>query len=286
MSKSHRYLAAAAAFLLAAGLLFPSSYAQNRVLQLFSPDDSSDAFLGIRMTDVTEKNVSEYKLDSVSGVIVESVVEGSPAEKAALQEKDVLLEFDGAKVRSTMQLSRLVRETPVGREVDLVISRDGKQKSMKVQLEQRNELRSESRSIVIPAPFGEGGDRSFSYRFPDNFPMPEQWEDRGAPRLGITVQAITEQLADTLKVPGKRGVLVTSVREESPSAGKLQAGDVIIRADGRTVSDPANLRMVLQRAEGDTISLDVIRDRKEIKVIVNLPGDTGREGGTGREYKL
>lgn len=286
MCKSHRYLAAAAAILLTAGVWFPSSYAQNRDIQIFSPADSSGAFLGIRMSDVTGKNMSEYKLDSVSGVIVESVVEGSPAEKADLQEKDVILEFDGVKVLSTIQLSRLVRETPVGREVELGISRDGRRKNISVRLEGRNEQRAESRSFVIPSPWEGQGLGFYRYRFPDNSPVPYWDLGEGSPRLGISIQPLTEQLADYFKVPGKKGVLVTSVDENFPSAGKLQAGDVIIRAEGKDVADPVDLTGILQRATGDAIKLDVIRDKKEIKVVVDLSSDTGKESGSGKEYKL
>ncbi|MBN2318964.1 MAG: PDZ domain-containing protein [Acidobacteria bacterium] len=286
MRRSLRYLATIIAIGLAVGVWFPSSYAQDRVLRIFSNDDSSGAFLGIRMTDVTEENMSEYDLDSVQGVIVESVVDGSPAEAADLQEKDVILEFDGLKVRSKIQFSRLVKETPVGRDVEVLISRDGKRKNIKVRLEEQNEQRAESRSFVLPEPFGERDNRGFYYRFPEDLPMPERWMDRTAPTLGITVQAIPDQLGEFFEVPEKRGVLVTSVRQNSPSAGKLKAGDVIIRVEGREVSDPAVLQSILQRTEGEKIGLDVIRDKKEIRVVVSFPGDNGKEAGDGKEYKL
>ena len=110
--------------------------------------------------------------------------------------------------------------------------------------------------------------------------------DRTAPTLGITVQAITDQFGDYLKVPDKKGVLVTSVRQNSPSAGKLKAGDVIIRVEDREVSDPAVLQSILQRAKGEKINLDVIRDKKEIRVVVSFPDDDVEESGSGKTYKL
>ena len=87
---------------------------------------SSGAYLGIQMADVTASNMSQYKLSSERGVIVRSVVKGSPAEAANLQNGDVILEFAGYPVWSSLQLSRLVQETPVGRKVELIVSRDGK----------------------------------------------------------------------------------------------------------------------------------------------------------------
>ncbi len=274
------------AVILAVGVWVPSSNAQNRGIQILSPESSSGAFLGIRMKDVTEDNMSEYKLDAVQGVIVESVVEGSPAETAELQEKDVILEYDGLKVRSTFQFSRLVRETPAGRGVGLVISRSGKRKNVTVRLQDRGGRRMESGTLTLPEPFYSPGDRYFNYRIPD---LPEWNPDmigRAPHRLGITIQALTDQMAGYLGVPGKNGVLVTSVMESSPSQGKLQAGDVIVRADGNAVGDPAALTRVLQRTSEDTISLDVIRDKKEINVVVNLADADGKPGEDGEEYKL
>ena len=287
MSKGLKCLAAALAIITAAAVGVPSSYAQNRALQFYLSDNSSGAYLGIRMADVTKENMSEYKLDSPQGVIVESVAEGSPAESADLKEKDVILEFDGFKVRSMIQLSRLVKETPVGREVEVLISRDGRRKNITVRLEERSEQSAEGRSFTVPAPFGDRGNRDFNLIIPDSpaFGGPRGLRD-GTPRLGITIQALTDQLAMYFDVPGQKGVLVTSVREGSPSAGKLQAGDVIIRADGKIVDDPAGLRVIVQRATDDTISFDVIRNKKEIKVVVNFQDDTGKEGGNSKEYKL
>ena len=114
----------------------------------------------------------------------------------------------------------------------------------------------------------------------------DRWVDRTATTLGITAQAITTQLGDYFKVPGNSGVLVTSVRENSPSAGKLKAGDIIMRADGRKVSDPAGLQSILRRAEAEKIDLDVIRDKKEIKVVIDLSDDNGKEDGNSKEFKL
>ena len=88
--------------------------------------ETGGAYLGIEMEDVTTDNMASYKLASERGVIVRNVVKGSPAEAAGLQEKDVILQYAGTAVFSARQMSRLVRETPVGRKVELAVSRDGK----------------------------------------------------------------------------------------------------------------------------------------------------------------
>ena len=70
---------------------------------------------------------------------------------------------------------------------------------------------------------------------------------------------------------------MVSVDSGSPSAGKLQAGDVIVSADGKSVDDPEDLtRIVRDKGEG-SLSLRVIRNKKEITVVIDLPADE-REG--------
>jgi len=273
MSTRLRYLVAALAIILACSVIASPSYAQNREIQVLSDDNSSGAFLGIRMTDVTEENISEYKLNSVQGVIVQSVVEGSAAESANVKEKDILLEFDGIKVRSTIQLSRLVKETPVEREVEIVISRAGKRKNVKVRLKERDESSVDLRIERIPAPIDQFyRNRDFLDRvpgFPDrNLVMPA----RRTPKLGVTLQPLTDQLATYLGVPGKKGVLVSSVADGSPSSGKLKAGDVIVRAEGRMVETGEDLADLI-RNEDDALTLNVIRDKNEITVKIDLSSE-------------
>jgi serine protease Do len=231
------------------------------------------------MEDVTATNMSKYKLSSERGVIVRLVMKGSPAEAAGLQEDDVLLEFGGYPVWSSLQLSRLVEETPVGRKVDLVVSRDGKRMNLTARLATRDGRRADNR-MEQPFWWSPGpGFRSFQFRFPD---APEgELDARQKPRLGVTLQPLTDQLGEFLGVPSKKGALVASVANGSPSAGKLKSGDVIISADGRTIDSPEDLtRLVGDKAEG-AVTLKVIRNKKEITVVIDLPADEHQKG-----YKL
>lgn len=265
------------AVLLAGGVYVPSMHAQSRMTRILSLDDSSDAYLGIHMTDVTEDNRADYKLDDVAGVIVQTVEEGSPAEAGGLKEKDVILEFDGIKVRSTFQFQRLVQETPVGRKVNLLISRSGKQMPVSARLESRNERLQAEGPRIIPNPLNEPNIREFFYRSPNSpdLRMPDAIQQRTG-RLGVTLQPLSEQLAEYLGVPGKKGVLVSSVLENSPSSGKLKAGDVIIQAKSRDIGSPQELADLIREQNGGAIKLKVIRDKKEVAVEINLTSDSDK----------
>jgi serine protease Do len=259
-----------------------SSDAQAQVLRI----GGSGAYLGVRMEDVTAGNMAKYKLTREIGVIVRSVEKGSPAEAATLQENDVILEYCGIPVISAIQLGRLVEETPVGRQVDLVISREGKRLNLTAKLGERGRSNievlprgqlGEGFDFVVPGGRGllfrgPGGSRSFSFDFP--------FETR--PRLGVTLEPLTGQMAEFLGVPGKEGALVTSVTKGSPADTKLRAGDVIISADGKSIRNPEDLTGIIRGKEkGATTELRLIRDKKEITVSVQLD-----DGSSGRGYKV
>jgi serine protease Do len=240
-------------------------------------------YLGIEMEDVTAENMASYKLTAERGVIVRNVMKGSPAEAAGLQEKDVILEYAGTAVLSAQQMSRLVRETPVGRKVDLAVSRDGKKLNLSVKIGQRGKdpgaIEGEPGTMMFEGP----GGHTFHFRTPQGEgPFAGgpgmQWFGMGEPskpRLGVTLQPLTDQLAAFLGVPGGKGVLITSVIEGSPAAGKLKAGDVIVSADNQSIDDLGELtRIVREKPEGGKLELKVVRDKKELMVTVDL-------GGTG-----
>src|SRR5262245_10688570 len=252
------------------------------------------SYLGIEMENVTAENMASYKLNAELGVIVRTVEKGSPAEAANLQEKDVILQYAGMPVFSTMQLARLVQETPEGRRVNLVISRDGKKLDLNVKLGKREGPLSMGERPEFDNDRGWGfagpGGRSFGFevpegRLPFGFSIPpgrdEEIIRRDRPRLGVTLQSLTDQMGEYLGVPDRRGALVTSVAEGSAAAAaNIKAGDVIIKAGERVIADPDDLlRAIRQKNQGERLELKAIRDKKEISLVVELPKDGKNPGG-------
>jgi serine protease Do len=279
--------AASALMTLAAAPAVPEVRAQDRVREMMRVN-TEVSYLGVEMQEVTPDNMASYKLSAERGVIVRFVEKGSPASDAGLAEKDVILEYDGQPVVSTMQLGRLVRETPAGRKVPLGVSRDGKKVNLTVKIGKREGpilLRSEARPGFRPdrpeREFGFDG-KSFRFESPDGrgfgfaIPDPRGGIPRSAakPRLGVTLQELTDQLGEHLGVPGKRGALVTSVAEGSAAAtAGLKAGDVIIRVDDRSVDSPEDVARAVERTGDEKLDLRIIRDKKETTITVTLPGD-------------
>ena len=215
--------------------------------------------------------------DSSGGVRVDEVREDSPAEKAGVREGDLVVEFDGERVRSARQLTRLVQETPDGRTVAMAVMRDGKRQTLQATPESRgdftfnfdgNEIRSEiERGLrefnLEPREFDfrydDRGPRRFEYRLPDRV-MPLMGS-RG--RLGVSVQSLTPDLEEYFGAKNG-GVLVSSVAQDRPaSRAGLKAGDVITSINGRAVRDSGDLMRELADATGD-VTIVVLRDKQEM----------------------
>ena len=217
--------------------------------------------LGVMVSDVKPDDVRELKLPGEYGVIVNQLSNDSSAAKAGIQKGDVILQFAGEKVRSAAQLARLVRETPPGRAVSVEISRSGRTQNV-------------TATLVNPAP----PERMFRYRMP-NVEIPQvRLPDFnalyiGGPRLGVSGDDLTSQLADYFGVKQGKGVLVREVEEGTPAqkAG-LKAGDVIVRVGSEEITSVAELRRALQgsRDQSRTVNVTVVRDRKEQTLSVQL----------------
>jgi serine protease Do len=222
------------------------------------------ATIGVGIRDVDPAEAERQKLSA--GVLIEHVRANSPAEKAGLRKSDVVTEFDGERVRSARQFSRLVQETPAGRTVKLTVVRDGRTTGLSITPEpgRIDVLIDRDR---LAERLGELGDR-----LPFNFDFDlEAAGPRG--RLGATVENLTPQLAAYFGV--KDGVLVAAVSENSPAArAGLTAGDVITTIDGRTVSSRAALvRLLRDVTANQEITIGIVRDKKEseLKAILDRP---------------
>jgi serine protease Do len=250
--------------------LVAGSQTRNPGILRVLPDlEGSGAYLGIQMEDVTSANMSAHKLTAERGIIIRSVEKGSPAEAAKLQEDDVILEYCGIPVISAAQFGRMIRETPPGRTVDLAISRDGRKMAVSAKLGEQqaeNDFGNLQRYFNFQSP----GGRNFQYRVQPRDGMPAPERNLQKPRLGVTLQPLSDQMAEFLGVTGKSGAMVTAVDPGSAAAGKLKAGDVVIGAEGKRVTTPEDLSQMVQEKSGK-LDLKVVRDKKEITVSIDLP---------------
>jgi serine protease Do len=218
---------------------------------------------------VTIRDLDSEQAKTGSGAVVEDVRSGSAAEKAGIHKGDVIVEFDGERVRGQRHLSRLVSETPEGRTVKTAVMRDGKRIDLSVTPATTERAAGSDFEFFVPGPDhmpgmpGEGRRFFFSdephvqpFKRGDGFFLP------GRGRLGVGIESLTPQLADYFGTKG--GALVTSVQPDSPAAkAGLKAGDVITSVNGNEVKDPRELTdAVRSAADGSSLNLGYVRDKK------------------------
>jgi C-terminal processing protease CtpA/Prc len=237
------------------------------------------AFLGVGLDEVE---------GDARGAKVRTVGPESPAEKAGLQNGDVIVRFDGADVRSARQLVRLVGETPAGRVVPIEVKRAGAPRTLTATLGERDHrfhVGPRHRFLPGPEDFDVTIDVPAAPLLPQGAePHVFRWHgdegrdfamvlEAGRPRLGIHYIEIEGQLADYFGLAADTGVLVTSVQEDGPAAkAGIRAGDVVLELDGRPVRDGGSLRKEVRRVEGGgPVAVKLQRDRKPLDVEVVLP---------------
>jgi serine protease Do len=227
------------------------------------------SYLGIGVADVTAERAKALNLKEDRGAEVTNVDGDSPAAKAGIKDGDVVLEYDGNAVEGIEQLARLVRETPVGRQVKISVWRNGAAQTLTATIEARRGTVIRSRGLDMAVPF----------TLPPLMEIPRfqmTWQN---PVLGIEGESLRsqEQLAEFFGV--KEGVLVKLVRKNSAAekAG-IKAGDIIAKLDDSTIATPQEITRAL-RALGSkrTFTVTVVRNKKEIPLTVTL-----EERGGGR----
>lgn len=229
--------------------------------------DGRGAQLGVMVSDLDPKAANS------AGVRIDDVNDHSPAERAGIKAGDVVVEYDGERVRSARQFTRLVQETPEGRSVKIALLRDGKRQVVDATPDSgamtwstidpdrlRDDIERGLRGFSFDAPeFRAAEPRRFEYRLPERV-TPFMAAPRA--RLGVTVQPLTRDLEEYFGSTNG-GALVSSVTPESAAAkAGIKAGDVIVAINGRGVRDADQLRREMDTASGD-VNIVVIRDRKE-----------------------
>jgi C-terminal processing protease CtpA/Prc len=263
-------------------MLAPAASGQAKRI-VVGPSDDVRVFglggsrLGISIRDVDQADVTREKLAGQAGAVIEEVSSESPGAKAGLKSGDVVVSFDGERVRSARQLERLVGETPSGRSVKMTVQRGGSRLDLDVTPETSAASWMGSGDMWRAgeaARLGPRIEQDFRRRFPAmefNWDGDATWMLRGGRgRLGVAVQDLSEQLAGYFGV--KTGVLVTDVDTDSPAAkAGIKAGDVITAVNGQTVDGPDELRREVSKVDdGGAADVSVTRDKKSLSLKVTV----------------
>jgi serine protease Do len=235
-----------------------------RAMDIFTVGGSR---IGVSIEDVAP---GDTKAAQAGGVVVGEVTEDSPASKAGIRTGDVIVEFDGERVRSARQFTRLVQESVPNRPVQAVVARDGQRTTLTVQPAERDTRLFDGDNVRMLEDFGRFRVTPPSPRAapvppaPRGFPDVEGFIWRSGNTLGITIDELSPQLAEYFGT--KDGVLVASVTPDSAAArAGLKAGDVITSFNGTSVGSTSELRRQIQDVDdGGEFTVGVVRDRKSL----------------------
>jgi serine protease Do len=240
------------------GFAIPSNTVRTALESLLKQGRILHGYLGIQ-----GRISRDPQATSEDGVVVDSVVPGSPASDAQLQKGDVIRKFNGHEVRNLLQLRTYVSQVEVNKTVDLEVDRDGK--PMKVSATIREQPVDYQTTQAVP-------------RQP-RAPQPDHQDENAPPQAppagsmsglaGISVDELTPQLAQQLDLPGGvKGVVVSQV-DSSVASTDLQKGDVIEEVNQQPVATVADFQKATAKLHPSQPQvLSVCRHRTRSFVVV------------------
>lgn len=213
-----------AGFNIGIGFAIPINQVKGIITQLKEQGSVTRGWLGVLIQPVDPDLAEALGLDGTNGSLVADVIENSPAAKAGFKNGDLILTFDGKDVEENDDLPFMVANTDVGKRVSVGIVRDGRKKALKVSIEELKEKNVE--------PEEEPEEKEVEYQ------------------LGLSVQELSPEIAQTLGLETEKGVIVADIVADSPAAESgLRRGDIILRVGTDDVESANDLRSRLRKVK-------------------------------------
>jgi serine protease Do len=211
------------------GFAVPSSTATPVIAQLEQFKEVRRGWIGVRIQSVSDEIAESLGLGKPRGALVGGVNDGGPAAKAGLKAGDVVVRFDGKDVKEMRDLPRLVADTAVDKEVDVVVVRKGKEETLRLKIARMPD--DEKAAAAAKAP---GADAA----------KPEAKKS-----LGLELAPMSDDLRKRFKIKDTvKGVVILNVDRNSPAADKgLKPGQIVVEVGQETVSSPDDVQ---KRVEG------------------------------------
>jgi serine protease Do len=215
------------------GFAVPSKTVASVVDQLRQFGELRRGWLGVRIQQVTDEIAESLNIKPARGALIAGVDDKGPAKPAGIEPGDVVVKFDGKDVKEPKDLSRVVADTAVGKEVDVVVIRKGQEETKKVTLG-----RLEDGEKVVQA----------SNKTPEPVEKPVTQK-----ALGLDLATLSKDLRSRYKIKDSvKGVIITNVDGASDAAEKrLSPGEVIVEVAQEAVSNAADVKKRIDQLKKD-----------------------------------
>jgi serine protease Do len=215
------------------GFATPSATVIPVIAQLEQFHETRRGWLGVRIQPVDDTIADSLGLGSARGALVAGIDDKGPAKPAGLKAGDVIIKFDGKDIKESRDLPRLVASLPVGKSVEVVVIRDGKEVTKTVTLGRL-----------------EDGEKTAALEKQDT---DVEHQDAVQKALGMEFAGLTDDARKTFNIKDSlKGVIVTSVEPGSPAAERgLKPGDVIEEINHESVEHPGDLARAIESAKKD-----------------------------------
>ncbi|MDD5080806.1 MAG: Do family serine endopeptidase [Candidatus Omnitrophica bacterium] len=206
------------------GFAIPSNKAGRIIDKLIKGEKILYGWLGVSIQDLNDDLRSYFGIKEREGVIVVKIYKDSPAEDAGIKEGDLILSFNGKKIVTTKDLIRLVSVADIGDSSQLLIQREGKEKTLKIKIGKRPEDESVKEN-----------ESSTDFR-------------------GMEVEPINEILKQRFGIKEQKGLIITYIEPGSPAdkAG-LIVGDVILKIEGESVESKDDFDKVVKKVKSNCL---------------------------------
>ena len=201
------------------GFAVPSDLVKSVVAQLIEFGETRRGWLGVRIQPVTDDIAESLDMKEAMGALVAGIIKGGPVDDGSIQPGDVIIRFDGQDVEDMRDLPRIVAESPVGKDVEVVIIRKGEEETISVTLGRLED----GEQLIAQAQQSD--------------------EPETATVLGMELAELDDALRERYELSENvEGVVIVNVEEDSSAAEKrIVAGDVIVEVAQEAVNSPQDV---------------------------------------------
>ena len=236
------------------GFAIPANTARYIMSQLMTKGTVTRGYLGLAPTQLSYTDQQRFGVKQ--GALVSSVQDGTPASKAGFQVEDVIVRYNGQAVPDDVALRDMVSRTKPGESVPVVVRRDGSEHTLNVTVSSAPDLQTaQNNDTATPD---------------DNSPSP----GARVGKLGVSVANATDSAARqqlNLKGAGQPGALITEVVPGSPASDAgLQAGDVILKLNGKSVGSASQLNDIVRTLHSGSVQAVVRHGDQTLLVPITI----------------